>query len=1711
MATNLELILNKITNENVEINCRAMSNLLTKINNKLIDLEIIDDITGYKFLFALTKWLSMFLIKYQQCKYDPALVINVLNLYLKCLDIFPSSASENLKKDFKISSLINDIGSINTELSNLCDQIQHSLSRNAIEYISGKNIRNIGKNNTEVDFYSYGNTANNNFYESYNPGNNIDISNNTQNFMNYTQPNGFRNNLNIKISNVNNTVNFNRVNSNNINNNISFQEVNSVMNNSNISNNNIINDNNNINVNYNIDNFNTISSNNNNNINKNIKLSPLVNPSLIILHENIGGETQMSKTMSKLSKDELVNFNSQPQQKTKNRIELEPTFNKVLIPQQEEQFIFDIGISLKYGDSVQIYHSFNIFYTQILNDIPIEYLFHCDEIIKSLCSIMEKCDFLEFGVLCYKIIDKILLLIQKKISLELNNLNDLHQLTNSLTGKNILTITQDTTKIENFIYYILTSLLISVNNNITKLAFYIPLIEKSFNLLNQLILGYNNYYEILYKILQNFDKIISNYKMKNLDIPNFFIFILKTYINFDDNILIDLIENLEFDYDKNVIEFIQNIFFTVFNCENNQVHTLCLNLLNKFETLKEDSDKINTFLIDYNNANLISKSIEMTQEMLNGNFERNLIIENFYNVLLSLKYLNNSPSDNEYSSIFPNNTTPLIKALCDFYLENPENNFEKTVDLMIKLLSFKTGDKTEISNAIYNSILDELKIKGNKIHPLFYNNKILNILFNDLPNENYKEKILDILFTLFNDLDEISINKNNNNILKQFFLLLPSFPKNFRFASLQNKLESSLSYEEIYFKYLRDLFSKNESMRKNAIKFFKSNSKGEGEINTFEEGSDLNEKNDTIYCIQTGENEMIKTLEAINDERNIAVSNTNEFLPLLNILMSNKNDTNMKSSTLSQLILMIKNKNYKNYYLNDILSYIIKELEIDINKYDITTLGIYYYQLIKLLCIIVFTYLKDEKIQNLLNPKNSTYQLLINNLLSISLKDDTSHHLLSSFALIFINIYTFYYRNINTDNKNFLNQNNMNNNDFNDTLPVLKFFANYYYINMVPTEYIENIYSNDANDTFNINNSILNFSVTKNIIDFMHYLKNPLNKLYNIADIKLSIKSIKGNDLLNVLTNITKFFEYNSIYYSEDNNDFSEELLNINLFFKRIIPNSVENKNIIMDFINILEISLCSDISGKLLSNYTNIFFPFIPDYLMKIFHYITIEKEFINTLAENIENQNFVYELLQFICMNPCFFPFNNKDELCINILSKFLETYHNIFIFNSQSNFYRVKIGLIKFENIFFNEILNLNLGDKVYSDKLNSLIFFLSKYEPNITFNSYNYLLWCLRYITKLIKAKKSIDVIQTKSYIFAKLLQSPFIEVKISALNILKNLFSKNLFEKHGTLLHDIYTAIKNVKSKILRINYFNFLIKSFEFILQQKNIDETTDQFCNEILTMNAQIIEQSELINILNQILSEKNCNYDSMYSAMVLKYLNICLNINLEEESYATGIFFGFSFIDLFNDIITKEVNILKQVINIDLDNDPYLKAKPFGIFSFCDFNKKSQECLNICLQSILNIKEGLNLLIRSFSLLNSEFYLKYKTNITEVMLNLINYGELVSKSWDKWKLKNDINHIKILQSYVIKFYSCVYFIYTSNLINNEDIFPINSKIYQRLNNICYDFMKFDSQQNIYEPTIKIMFTKLLPFLVIMNDDIKNKDKKHVNTICNECYKKYL
>ncbi len=132
MSLIIEVILNKISHENIEINCRAMSNLLKKIENNLICLEQIDERIAQKFMFSITYWLFVFLDNYQQHKYISTLIINVLNLYLKCIDIFPPSAIINLKNEIELSPLFNNIGSINQELSSLCDQIQQKLSLNEL-------------------------------------------------------------------------------------------------------------------------------------------------------------------------------------------------------------------------------------------------------------------------------------------------------------------------------------------------------------------------------------------------------------------------------------------------------------------------------------------------------------------------------------------------------------------------------------------------------------------------------------------------------------------------------------------------------------------------------------------------------------------------------------------------------------------------------------------------------------------------------------------------------------------------------------------------------------------------------------------------------------------------------------------------------------------------------------------------------------------------------------------------------------------------------------------------------------------------------------------------------------------------------------------------------------------------------------------------------------------------------------------------------------------------------------------------------------------------------------------------------------------------------------------------------------------------------------------------------------------------------------------
>ena len=76
------------------------------------------------------------------------------------------------------------------------------------------------------------------------------------------------------------------------------------------------------------------------------------------------------------------------------------------------------------------------------------------------------------------------------------------------------------------------------------------------------------------------------------------------------------------------------------------------------------------------------------------------------------------------------------------------------------------------------------------------------------------------------------------------------------------------------------------------------------------------------------------------------------------------------------------------------------------------------------------------------------------------------------------------------------------------------------------------------------------------------------------------------------------------------------------------------------------------------------------------------------------------------------------------------------------------------------------------------------------------------------------------------------------------------------------------------------------------------------------------------------------------------------------------------------------------------------------------------------------MNVKEILNLFIKSFTLLNEDIFKQYKSILNEIFLNLISYNELIVHCWERWSNENNNIHIKVLQSYVLKYFSYLRYI---------------------------------------------------------------------------------
>lgn len=1524
MSINIDQLLDKITNENIEINVRNMIIMHNKIQNNLLKLDTLQEKTCIRFLLSFGKWFSYYLHYKDSKEYNDTLIMQTLNLFKTAVEIFPPSSVQKMKTQLLISNLINDIGEVKPEFRAICDQVLQSVSKVAL---------------------TVSESAMNNPNESP------------------------RQQIQVNTSNTNNNISFN----------------------------------------YSV-------SKPDESVNSNLKIS------------NTQNAMQQTKNMQMQSQTLPPQQQSQSLSFKPPLIDIPPTFNKVNITQQEEQFVFDLGINMKFGDCLQIYKSFYILRAQILNDYPIEYLLQCDELIKSFFHVMINCNFLEFGVSCYQILDKMLNLLETKITQNLSGIHSLYDI-----SYEVILDENCVYSVETFTLYSLFAIIKSMYD-INKMSFYIELLKKNLIFAKKLLIHSDKWNEILYHILSEIDKVVLHYRSKNYYAKVFFDFVMDLYAEMSDDDLYRIIED-ENDHEIEALQFIKNIFFIIPSNDS------CIKLLEAFSRIKSQSEQIDKFLIDYNNANLIFKSLEITKQMLTGETQLDIIIDNFYNILLSLKYLSNTTNESEYNTIFPNSTSPLISAIISHYERDREANRAKCVDLLIKLLSFKS----QTSSQMYISLLDAIKAKGKKISLLFFNKDILHLFLSDLTCESLQDIILEIVYELFSNEDEIY---NSHLEIKNIFMLIPPFNNNMKFSSLQAKIDSSLSYEGIMIKYLRFLFSKNETVRYTALNFFMANNMNNTETNIDESNMQKNYSQfksiDTLLLIQTMTSEFAKCINNANSH----IDNSIEFTPLLNILYSQKMDYNMKTSALEQLCLVIKNAKYKEYFINDIFNFVVKEIISNAKKISQSNLRNYFVSLIKTLNCIIFFNIREEKIKLFIAYKNC--KELLNVILSIALMKENAKHLMSSYALMFIYYVVFYDDNCELSEDN--------------VFPVMKFFDAFYYVNIAPV-ILNDICAKISNST------VLNFSITKNIIDYIYYKQHPLIKIFNFEAISSNMKNIKNLTLLDVYISLTQLLSCKSIY---SENVIDECLVHIVFFFKKILPKTAEEKNLIMDFLNIIDLFLYQN--KNILqydSHFANAFIPFIQDLILNCINFANINKEFVNNLNE--QNQNFIYEILLFLISHPQFYPPNNKQD----VIQKFVENYQNVLVFNTENNFYKIKLLLIKFQSIYLNKMLSF--PDKLFSDTINTISFFLTKYEANSAFYNLNYITWTLNYIIQLIKANKCVNVIQAKSFIFIKLLQSPFTQVKVLAIQIITCLLSKDLLEKHATILTEIYNEAINSNDKVLITNYFNFLIKCFEFVLSNKTIDvnhsNSDSDFTGEIIAMNEKICDQAEIIKMISKLI-DKN---ESIECAMMLKYINTCMNLDIENIDYIKGIFFNFTFYDHINDLILKETKTLSYIANIIDNNESALSSRKNlnGCFKYTDANLRKKIIINASMESTLYIKECLNLIIRSFPYITHDTYVLYRTHICEIYLNIIQYNEILVKLWNVFINENNKTFNKVLQSYAMKYFAFLHFVFDAGF-DCEDI-GANK---QRLNNVCYDMMKFDSISE-YNSEIKIMFSKILPYLI--------------------------
>jgi hypothetical protein len=326
-----------------------------------------------------------------------------------------------------------------------------------------------------------------------------------------------------------------------------------------------------------------------------------------------------------------------------------------------------------------------------------------------------------------------------------------------------------------------------------------------------------------------------------MKIKNFF---FKLFSNFNVSALKELLESYP--------QLLDNLKDIIFISQNNQSTKILFDKLEELKLSHVLCDKINLIMNDYENSEIIRKSLSICGRFsekyikLDSNSKEDIafIISNFSNILIASEY-------NDQTEL------PLIKILCDLWEISRENKTSNCLDeiseIFIKILSVP-NDKKKIK--IYSSLLQEISFRpANLISLLIYREEIFLLFLNDVnlisdsSSDNY---CLDFIFEVIQTL----INKNpKSKIVNQVARLIPNIPTNFKYTSINLKLDS-YNFKEKFIRYIQNLYSKDDQVRLNALSYLKINY---SKINSkFMEFYDLSfneiKKLDPIIAIQSAQN-----------------------------------------------------------------------------------------------------------------------------------------------------------------------------------------------------------------------------------------------------------------------------------------------------------------------------------------------------------------------------------------------------------------------------------------------------------------------------------------------------------------------------------------------------------------------------------------------------------------------------------------------------------------------------------------------------------------------------------------------------------------------------------------------------------------------------------------------------------------------------------------